>query len=199
MLVPALLLIGAGMGVVITPLTSTVLAGVPAQHAGAASGALSTMQQVGNAIGVAITGIIFFGAAGRGIPHAFELSLIQLAAVCTVAAALTRLLPARRLMIVRTRRRRATPARASPRGRGSRVDLVDVQQRRARVTRAGARAASASVWMFRRGRGRRRGGLVEDLVQRAVERLVGHAPQQRRRSRGVDDRAAVGEAPRSAP
>jgi EmrB/QacA subfamily drug resistance transporter len=95
-LVPALLLIGAGMGMVITPLTSTVLAGVPAQHAGAASGALSTMQQVGNAIGVAVTGIIFFGAAGRGIPHAFELSLIQLAAVCTVAAALTRLLPARR-------------------------------------------------------------------------------------------------------
>jgi len=94
-LVPALLLIGAGMGMVITPLTTTVLAGVPPEHAGAASGALSTMQQVGNAIGVAITGIIFFGAAKHGVPHAFELSLIQLAAVCTAAAALTRLLPRR--------------------------------------------------------------------------------------------------------
>ncbi len=94
-LVPALLLIGAGMGMVITPLTTTVLAGVPAEHAGAASGALSTMQQVGNAIGVAITGIIFFGAAKHGVPHAFELSLIQLAAVCATAAALTRLLPRR--------------------------------------------------------------------------------------------------------
>jgi EmrB/QacA subfamily drug resistance transporter len=92
-LVPALLLIGAGMGMVITPLTTTVLAGVPPEHAGAASGALSTMQQVGNAIGVAVTGIIFFGAAKHGVPHAFELSLIQLAAVCTAAAALTRLLP----------------------------------------------------------------------------------------------------------
>jgi hypothetical protein len=37
---------------------------------------------------------VFFGAAGHGIPHAFELSLIQLAAVCAAAAALTRLLPA---------------------------------------------------------------------------------------------------------
>jgi dipeptide/tripeptide permease len=94
-LVPALLLIGAGMGMVITPLTTTVLASVPAEHAGAASGALSTMQQVGNAIGVAVTGIIFFGAAKHGVPHAFELSLIELAAVCAAAAALTRLLPKR--------------------------------------------------------------------------------------------------------
>jgi EmrB/QacA subfamily drug resistance transporter len=94
-LVPALLLIGAGMGMVITPLTTTVLASVPPEHAGAASGALSTMQQVGNAVGVAITGIIFFGAAKHGIPHAFELSLLQLAAVCATAAALTRLLPRR--------------------------------------------------------------------------------------------------------
>jgi len=94
-LVPALLLIGAGMGMVITPLTTTVLASVPPEHAGAASGALSTMQQVGNAVGVAITGIIFFGAAKHGVPHAFELSLVQLAAVCVAAAALTRLLPRR--------------------------------------------------------------------------------------------------------
>jgi EmrB/QacA subfamily drug resistance transporter len=92
-LVPALLLIGSGMGMVITPLTSTVLARVPPHHAGAASGALSTMQQVGNSIGVAVTGIIFFGAAGNGIPHAFALSLFQLAAVCAAVVALTRLLP----------------------------------------------------------------------------------------------------------
>jgi EmrB/QacA subfamily drug resistance transporter len=94
-LVPALLLIGAGMGLVITPLTSTVLAGVQPHHAGAASGALSTMQQVGGALGVAVTGVIFFGAVDQGFAHAFELSLIQLAATCAAAAALTRLLPAR--------------------------------------------------------------------------------------------------------
>jgi len=44
---------------------------------------------------VAVTGVIFFGALDGGFPHAFELSLAQLAAVCVAVAALTRLLPAR--------------------------------------------------------------------------------------------------------
>ena len=37
------------------------------------------MQQVGNALGVAVTGVIFFGALDGGFGHAFEVSLIQLA------------------------------------------------------------------------------------------------------------------------
>ena len=81
------------MGLVITPLTAIVLSGVEAEHAGAASGALSTTQQVGNTIGVAVTGVLFFGALDGGFAHAFELSLIQLAAVCLAVAGLTRLLP----------------------------------------------------------------------------------------------------------
>ncbi len=93
LLAPALLLEGAGMGLVITPLTAIVLSGVEAEHAGAASGALSTTQQVGNTIGVAVTGVLFFGALDGGFAHAFELSLIQLAAVCVAVAGLTRLLP----------------------------------------------------------------------------------------------------------
>jgi EmrB/QacA subfamily drug resistance transporter len=92
-LTPALLLIGAGMGLVMAPLTATVLAGVSARHAGAASGVLATMQQIGNALGVAVTGVIFFGAAHGGLAHAFELSLVQLAALSAAVAALTRLLP----------------------------------------------------------------------------------------------------------
>jgi EmrB/QacA subfamily drug resistance transporter len=93
LLAPALLLVGAGMGLVITPLTSTVLASLEPQRAGAASGALSTMQQIGNAIGVAVTGVVFFGALDRGFAHAFALSLAQLAVLCVAVAALTRLLP----------------------------------------------------------------------------------------------------------
>ena len=93
MLAPGLLLVGAGMGLVITPLTSTVLGSLEPQRAGAASGALSTMQQVGNAIGVAVTGVVFFGALDRGFAHAFELSLAQLAVLCVAVALLTRLLP----------------------------------------------------------------------------------------------------------
>jgi Na+/melibiose symporter-like transporter len=93
LLAPALALVGAGMGLVITPLTSTVLQTLEPQRAGAATGALSTMQQVGNALGVAVTGVIFFGALDGGFAHAFEVSLVQLAALCLAVAGLTRLLP----------------------------------------------------------------------------------------------------------
>ncbi|HEX6620525.1 MAG TPA: MFS transporter [Solirubrobacteraceae bacterium] len=95
LLVPGMLLEGAGMGLVITPLTSTVLGSLQPQNAGAAAGALSTMQQVGNALGVAVTGVIFFGALDGGFGHAFEVSLIQLALLGTAVTALTWLLPRR--------------------------------------------------------------------------------------------------------
>ena len=54
---------------------------------------MSTMQQVGYALGVAVTGVIFFGAADDGIAHAFQLSLIQLAAVSAGIVMMARLLP----------------------------------------------------------------------------------------------------------
>ena len=93
-LIPGLLLIGAGMGLLIVPLTTTILSGVDPQHAGAASGAMTTMQNVGAALGVAVTGVIFFGALHGGYAHALELSLVQLAGLLVAVAALTRLLPA---------------------------------------------------------------------------------------------------------
>jgi EmrB/QacA subfamily drug resistance transporter len=95
-LVPGLVLIGAGMGLVIVPLTSTIMGGVGQEQAGAVSGALSTMQNVGGALGVAITGVIFFGAVHSGYAHALELSLAQLAALLLTVASLTRLLPVHR-------------------------------------------------------------------------------------------------------
>ncbi|MGI8428903.1 MAG: MFS transporter [Solirubrobacteraceae bacterium] len=93
LLAPGLLLIGVGMGLLIVPLTTTIMASVGPEHAGAASGALATMQNVGAAIGVALTGVIFFGALHDGYAHAFELSLVQLALLLLAVAALTRLLP----------------------------------------------------------------------------------------------------------
>ena len=94
-LVPGLLLIGAGMGMVIAPLTTTIMAGVSPQQAGAAAGLLGTMQNVGNALGVAVTGVIFFGALHGGYAHALQLSLAELAALLIAAAALAWLLPRR--------------------------------------------------------------------------------------------------------
>jgi EmrB/QacA subfamily drug resistance transporter len=92
-LTPGLLLVGAGMGLCITPLTTTVLSAADPQRAGAVSGTLSTMQQLGNSLGVAITGVIFFDTVHRGISHAFELSLAELAVLLVGVAALSQLIP----------------------------------------------------------------------------------------------------------
>jgi EmrB/QacA subfamily drug resistance transporter len=93
MLVPGLLLVGAGMGLGITPLATIIMSSIRPEQTGAASGALATMQNVGNAVGVAIIGVIFFGAVHAGFSHAFELSLGALAMILVSVAALTRLLP----------------------------------------------------------------------------------------------------------
>jgi hypothetical protein len=77
--------------------------------AGSVSGALSTAQQVGNAIGVAVTGVIFYGLAGGGYRVAFGWSLTQMGALLLAVAALTFILP-----------RRHSPAPAgAPAGPGS--------------------------------------------------------------------------------
>jgi EmrB/QacA subfamily drug resistance transporter len=97
LLVPALAVDGIGMGLLTAPLVATVVGGMDPRHAGAASGVLSTANQVGNTIGVAAIGAIFYGALG---PHAdytgaFELSLVAVAAVSLAVAALVQLLPGR--------------------------------------------------------------------------------------------------------
>lgn len=66
-LLPVLLLQGAGLGMIMAPLVSVVLAGVPAAHAGVAAGVAATVQQVGNSIGVALIGILFY--AGWAAPR----------------------------------------------------------------------------------------------------------------------------------
>src|SRR5215469_1216605 len=63
-LVPALVGIGLGLGAVIAPLADIVLARVPAQDAGSASGVFNTGLQLGNSIGIAVIGVIFFGMLG---------------------------------------------------------------------------------------------------------------------------------------
>jgi EmrB/QacA subfamily drug resistance transporter len=92
-LTPGLLLAGAGMGLVLTPLTTTVLVSLPAERAGAASGALATMQNVGNALGVALIGVVFFDAVHAGYAHAFVRSTLVLAGFGLLLALFTRMLP----------------------------------------------------------------------------------------------------------
>ena len=92
-LAPGLAAVGAGMGLLITPLVGLALADVGPRFAGAASGALSTVQNVGNAIGVAVVGAVYFGRLGEGPAPAFEASLVVLTAIAAAVLLPATLLP----------------------------------------------------------------------------------------------------------
>jgi len=59
-----LVVMGAGMGLIVAPLTDVVLSEVPKEHAGSASGLINTVQQMGNALGLGLVSVVFFGAMG---------------------------------------------------------------------------------------------------------------------------------------
>ncbi|WP_433466666.1 MFS transporter [Spirillospora sp. CA-128828] len=61
-LAAALFLGGLGLGLAAPILVNVVLAGVPGRHAGAAGGVLSTVNQIGNAVGIAALGTVFFSS-----------------------------------------------------------------------------------------------------------------------------------------
>ncbi|MEI2415108.1 MFS transporter [Orrella sp. JC864] len=58
-LIPVLVVVGAGQGLIMTPLLNLVLGFVDEAQAGMASGVISTVQQVGAALGVAAVGLLF--------------------------------------------------------------------------------------------------------------------------------------------
>jgi EmrB/QacA subfamily drug resistance transporter len=70
-LLPALFIEGLGQGIVTAPLITAVLAGIPNRDVGAASGTLTTVQQISNTLGVALIGIVFFAALGNHANYAF--------------------------------------------------------------------------------------------------------------------------------
>jgi EmrB/QacA subfamily drug resistance transporter len=57
-LYPILVVYGAGVGLAISQLTSTVLLSIPWQKAGVGSGAANTVRQIGSAFGIAVIGAI---------------------------------------------------------------------------------------------------------------------------------------------
>jgi EmrB/QacA subfamily drug resistance transporter len=60
-------IVAIGHGAVIPALTGTVLAETDPLHAGSASGLLATTQQLGGALGIALTGTVFFGHLGSAL------------------------------------------------------------------------------------------------------------------------------------
>src|SRR5271165_576670 len=83
--VPGLVLAGAGLALLVIPLVNVVLAAVPVEVAGGASGLFSTAQQLGGALGVALFGTVFFGYLSG---HTFEAALVHTAPYAIGAFAL---------------------------------------------------------------------------------------------------------------
>ncbi len=100
-LIPAFALSGAGMGLILAPLTNTVLATINPEYAGAAAGVLATSQQVGGAVGVAVVGVVFYDTLGSAteataFPTAFLASLEWLVGFAVAIGILIQLLPRHR-------------------------------------------------------------------------------------------------------
>jgi EmrB/QacA subfamily drug resistance transporter len=98
----ALFVGGLGLGLAAPILVNVVLAGVPGRNAGAAGGVLSTVNQIGGAIGIAVLGTVFFTAvtgSATGAPgpadygHALSIVLVVSAVVYVVAALVMLALP----------------------------------------------------------------------------------------------------------
>jgi EmrB/QacA subfamily drug resistance transporter len=93
-LVPAELLLGLGIGLLIAPLFSIILAAVDDVEVGSASGVLNAIQQLGSAVGVAVIGTVFFSVLHHsGFQHATERSLWIVGGISLLVLALTPLLP----------------------------------------------------------------------------------------------------------
>lgn len=89
-----LLIAGLGLGCAVSSLFQVALSAVPPRDTGSASGALQSFQQIGAALGVAVTGQIFFATLDQrlsagGTPHASFVAGLSAALIYeTVAFAL---------------------------------------------------------------------------------------------------------------
>lgn len=94
-----LIVMGVGMGLIVAPLTDTVLSEVPREHAGSASGLINTTGQMGNALGLGLTSVVFFGLIdddlvfGPPYVEAFRGALWWVVAVLVVIFAVMFMLP----------------------------------------------------------------------------------------------------------
>jgi MFS family permease len=91
-LLPGFVLLGIGIALTMSPMTSAAMNAVPVEKAGIASGVLSMFRMVGGSLGVAVTGAIFQGSVGASFadasPQQFVDALGHAMSVCAVVAAL---------------------------------------------------------------------------------------------------------------
>ena len=89
-LLPGFMLLGIGIALTMSPMTSAAMNAVAVEKAGIASGVLSMFRMVGGSLGVAVTGAIFQGAAGSSFETATPQQFVNgLSDAMTVSAAVT--------------------------------------------------------------------------------------------------------------
>jgi EmrB/QacA subfamily drug resistance transporter len=100
-LLPGFTLLGIGIALTMSPMTSAAMNAVPVEKAGIASGVLSTFRMIGGSLGVAVTGALFQGAVGDpetatsaefvdALGHAMTVSGVVALAGAAIAAAAIR-------------------------------------------------------------------------------------------------------------
>src|SRR3954452_8707942 len=91
-LLPGLVALGLGVGMVFVPVSVTAMTGIPASHAGLASGFLMTGHEVGAALGVAVLSAVATGAGSlttaTGAADGFSRGCLAAAGLAVVVAAI---------------------------------------------------------------------------------------------------------------
>ena len=94
-LAPAMTVIGLGMGATFATIYDIAIGDIDPAEAGSASGSLSSIQQLANAIGPAIITTIYFDAVSGGQGHAMSVSLGAVIGIGVLSALAVPLLPRR--------------------------------------------------------------------------------------------------------
>jgi MFS family permease len=92
-LAPAMTLIGLGMGATFSTIYDIAIGDIDPAEAGSASGSLSSVQQLANAIGAAVITTIYFGALAAGPAHAMTFSLLTIIVLGVLSCLAIPLLP----------------------------------------------------------------------------------------------------------
>jgi EmrB/QacA subfamily drug resistance transporter len=92
-LAPAMAVIGLGMGATFGTFYDIAIGDIDPAEAGSASGSLSSIQQLANAIGPAIVTTIYFDALALGQRHAMSVSLLAVIGIGVLSALAVPLLP----------------------------------------------------------------------------------------------------------
>ena len=111
-LLPGFMLLGIGIAMTMSPMTSAAMNAVAVEKAGIASGVLSMFRMVGGSLGVAVTGAIFQGSVGdpaTATPAEFVDALGQAMAVSAAVALFGALVGA---VAIRAQKREISPTEA---------------------------------------------------------------------------------------